>query len=166
MHPQMSFEHCFLQLRMICELIALACLVVHGNVVSKKGNLKKAYKPAEIIHELEKLHASFYPQPGTQVVGRDGKVTEVKNIASGYLTKTELIRLWNQCGGILHRGNLKTLRSRIEPKSFKGVTDWSQKIITLLNHHQIALFNSTSQIWVIMQSKDDGKVHARYFRLV
>lgn len=30
-------EHCYLQLRMCCELIALGCLVAHGDITCRQG---------------------------------------------------------------------------------------------------------------------------------
>jgi hypothetical protein len=36
-HP-LARELCFLQLRMICELIALGCLVAHGDIEATKVN--------------------------------------------------------------------------------------------------------------------------------
>jgi hypothetical protein len=59
-----AFELCFLQLRMTCELIALGCLVAHGDLSAVKSkHLKKAYNPNEIIKELQRLHFDFYPVP-------------------------------------------------------------------------------------------------------
>jgi hypothetical protein len=168
LHPRIAYEHCYLQLRMICETIALSCLVVHGDIpATKQKKLKKAFEPHVIIGELEKLHPKFYPQPGKQIIGKDGKVVKVQDIEDGYLTKADLISLWAKCGDVLHRGSLKNLELRLNKGgSFQKITSWSQKIVTLLNHHQIALFNSTSQIWVIMQSDIDGNPRANLFELV
>jgi hypothetical protein len=40
-------EFCFLQLRMLCELIALGCLTAHGDL--QAGKLKKSHKADQII---------------------------------------------------------------------------------------------------------------------
>ena len=36
---------------------------------------------------------------------------------------------------------------------------WIDKIIKLLNHHQIQTAQPDKQLWVLMHGKDDGKVH-------
>lgn len=57
-------EFCFLQLRMLCELIALGCLTAHGDL--EAGKLKKSHKADQIIRRLEVLHPDFYPKAATQ----------------------------------------------------------------------------------------------------
>ena len=55
-------EFCFLQLRFMCELIALGCLVAHGDI-KQVTKLKKEYAADRIISRLENLHSNFYPTP-------------------------------------------------------------------------------------------------------
>src|ERR1700742_2334885 len=55
-------EFCYLQLRMTCEVIAIACLVIHGNL-KPKPKLFETFKASWIMSELEKLHPRFYPNP-------------------------------------------------------------------------------------------------------
>src|ERR1700692_4768881 len=57
-------EFCFLELRMLCELIALGCLVAHGDIEETKSPaLLKSYNVGNIVKGLEKLHPNFYPSP-------------------------------------------------------------------------------------------------------
>src|ERR1700722_12742109 len=55
-------EYCYLQLRMLCELIALGCLVAHGDITKTKY-FQKAYKADDILQQLERLHPKFYLHP-------------------------------------------------------------------------------------------------------
>ena len=57
-------EYCFLQLRMLCELIALGCLTAHGDL--QTGKLKDEYKADKIIKRLQQLHPDFYPYAATR----------------------------------------------------------------------------------------------------
>ena len=41
-----------------------------------------------------------------------------------------------------------------------------RKICQLLNHHTIQLVDEDSQLWVLMQAMDDGKVHVYEFQAV
>jgi len=108
--PMILGEVCFLQLRMMCELIALSCLLIHGDIPAVRSKkVQKAYLADWIINQLERLHPSFYPQPGEQVHDDEGRVIELKTKINPYLKKEELLRLYASCGGKLHRGNLRNL---------------------------------------------------------
>ena len=52
-HPVIIREFAYLQLRMICELIALGCLVAHGDVPATKSKmLSKVWQADEILKRL------------------------------------------------------------------------------------------------------------------
>jgi hypothetical protein len=156
-----GLELCYLQLRMICELIALACLTAHGDVPATKAKrLTRAYNADQIVKNLERLHASFYPIPGRQIHDSNGKVVEVAKVLEPYLNKNELQLLYGECGDFLHRGNIEQLIKGRKMPEFARVDGWVEKITTLLNHHQIQLFHEAQQLWVIMHASGDGKVHA------
>jgi hypothetical protein len=156
-----GLELCYLQLRMICELIALACLTVHGDVPATKAKrLTKAYNADQIVKNLERLHASFYPIPSRQVHDSNGKVIEVVKVLEPHLNKPELQSLYGECGDFLHRGNVEQIMKGRKMPEFARIDEWLKKITTLLNHHQIQLIDEASQLWVIMHASGDGKVHA------
>ncbi|MGY3584437.1 hypothetical protein ACVIGB_006505 [Bradyrhizobium sp. USDA 4341] len=162
-----SVELAYLQLRMICELIALACLTAHGDVPETKAKrLTKAYNADQIMKALEGLHPGFYPVPGRQVRNDAGKVIEVAPVHDPHLTKKDLQRLYGECGNFLHRGNLEQfMKGRSLPK-LSELEAWIKKVTVLLNHHQIQLIDPDQQLWVIMQAESDGKVHAYEFQKV
>jgi hypothetical protein len=162
--PQgIAVELCYLQLRMVCELIALACLAAHGDIpATRSGKMQKAYAPEKILTELERLHPEFYPVAGKQVRSSTGKPVEVVPIKSGYLTKDDLLTLWAECGDRLHRGSMKNI-DRPFVVDFNRIREWDTTIPILLDHHQIQLRNPIHQLWVIMQAESDGRVHATLF---
>lgn len=158
---QILYENCHLQMRMICELIALGCLLVHGDIEgTQRGRLRKAYAADFILNALEALHPDFYPQPGQQVVV-DGKVKSVEKIKSGFLSKTDLIQLYVRCGQICHRGSARDVLQKFDPAkvSFDEIETHLRAITRLLNHHQIALYDNKNMVWALMQSDKDGKPH-------
>jgi hypothetical protein len=168
-HPKIAYEFCFLQLRMICELIAIACVVAHGDLdVSQSGKMRNEDRVGVILKILEEAHPRFYPQPSRQV--HDTKppiLLRVEEIRTGFLTKDELPKLYALCGDVLHKGKVKRAGTGINQAiSFKEIAAWGGKIATLLNHHQIALHNSTSQVWVLMNAKQDGKVYWSFMQRV
>lgn len=158
-------ETCYLQLRMICELIALGCLVAHGDIpATKRGKLKGAWNADLIVSALGKLHEDFYPRAGKQAVGADGRL-EVIDQTDPHLTKSELQRLYAQAGRVLHRGNVENLRTRRIPGSTE-IQEWANKITALLNHHQITIVDSDLEIWCIMHARSDGRVHTNVMRRI
>jgi hypothetical protein len=137
-------EYCFLQLRMLCELIALGCLVAHGDITKSK-NFQKAWEADKIIKQLEKLHANFYPRPINPTVvppSRDfpGGIT-ITDSTADWLKKEELIKLYARCGSILHKGrlrNLLTIKMNPEENAYQEPIMWGQKILNLLHAHMIS----------------------------
>jgi hypothetical protein len=158
-------ELVYLQLRMICELIALACLTAHGDVPEAKSKrLTKEYNADQIIKALERLHPAFYPMPGRQVRDQAGKVVEIAAVDEPHLTKRDLRRLYGECGDFLHRGNIEQFMKGRSLPEFSHLEAWVKKITSLLNHHQIQLIDMKRQLWVIIQASSDGRVHAFEFQ--
>ena len=157
-----GFELCYVQLRKICEIFSLACLAAHGDIPAVKTKLlQKTYNADLIIKQLANLHPNFYPVPGAQRLDpKTQKPVEVIPITSGFLTKGDLLSLYGECGNYLHRGSIRQLIANREPSlDFKKVKEWTDKIVKLLNHHQIQTIRADEQFWVIMNAKSDGKVH-------
>jgi hypothetical protein len=159
--PQMTaFEFCYLQLQKICEVFALGCLAAHGDIPQVRTQLQSTYNADKIMKQLSRIHSRFYPVPGTQTVDQVTlRPIKVTPITTGFLTKDELLTLYDQCGNYLHRGTIRQLLGKWEPTlDFDQIKISMSKIITLLNHHQIQTSEPDTQIWVLMQG-EDGKVH-------
>lgn len=165
---QMAEEFCYLQLRMICEVIAIACLVMHGNL-KPKAKLLRTHKADWIISELEKLHPDFYPEalePFDDYIGDRPQWTTKK---SGFLSKAELSSLWNRhCGKKLHRGSAENVLKRKADDDFPSkVLDWRIKIVRLLERHTIITPDQNWVCYVAMNSpKVGGNVGCKLFRKI
>jgi hypothetical protein len=146
---QVAYESAYLQLRMICELISIACLVIHGDIPATTQKLKKSWSADEIIKRLSEIHADFYPNP--VYTPPDNKFQMVA-VTEGFLEKSELLLLYGKCGDRLHRGTAKNARNRITPHnvSFVQVQRWRERITKLLSHHWITLYGSSDKIGVQM----------------
>lgn len=162
LNPRIIEEFCYLQLRMICELIALGCLLVHGDIEeTQTSKIQKAYAADWILETLAKLHKNFYPTPGKQITSKDGKGKTIEIIKGGYLTQENLPKLYHKCGAMLHKGNLRTLRKgSIRTPDFASIQRSIDEIMQLLNHHQIQLIAGNEQIWVMMNESTTGRVRA------
>jgi hypothetical protein len=149
---QMVYESCYLQLRMMCELIAISCLVVHGDIpATKTKKMKKTWQADQIMSRLSEIHADFYPRP---VKADESDKFKIGDVKAGYLSKRDLVVLYGKCGDRLHRGTIKDVRHRISQQnaSFSQIQQWRSKIINLLQHHWIKLHDSEDQIGVQMNS--------------
>ena len=123
-------EFCFLELRMLCELIALGCLTAHGDL--KTSKLKQVYEADRIIRRLQKLHPDFFSVGATP--GKAGPVLR----KDGFLTKKDLVKLYWRCGDALHRGSFQALSSRrYSDTDIEEIRTWKQRIEALLNYHAI-----------------------------
>lgn len=151
---RISYEACYLQLRFICESIAIGCLVVNGDILtSKSSKLAKTWEADRLINRLSEIHPDFYPEPVQPDGGNRHKLAKVD---APVLSKDELISLYRKCGGKLHRGALKDLNRSFEAPnlSFVQIQACRNKIVNLLQHHWISVFNSSDKIGVQMGGAD------------
>lgn len=143
-------EFCYLQLRMICELIAMGCLVAHGDI-TEANKLQKEYAADKIMNALEGLHQDFYPKPHKEM--RTGPNSfHLQPLESGFMTKPELISLYRRCGEMLHRGTLRKLLSAKTPiqVDFPEIGQTLDKIHALLNGHRLALIDGRTHFLCTM----------------
>jgi hypothetical protein len=134
------FECQQLQIRMISETIAIACLLVHGDIEGAQSKrLSKAYQADFIINALEKLHPRFYPQPTRQIL-HNGRPVGLEDINEGYLTKADLLKSYRDAATFLHAGSLSEfLANETADSDHEAVRNWVRKLSALLSHHSIFL---------------------------
>jgi hypothetical protein len=132
-------EFCFLQFRMTCELIALACMAAHGDIAD--ANLREQWAADEIMKRLSELHPAFYPQPTIESPGRGPIRAEFSPFNGDYLTKADLIALVGRCGSVLHQGTYKRLLTKKQPikLSHPEIQKLVTKITNLLRFHTVSL---------------------------
>jgi hypothetical protein len=133
-------EFCFLQIRMLCELTALGCLVAHGEIEETK-TLSKTWAADEIVKRLERLHPTFYPYPVVFTNPQPGHWHLEDFPNENYLKQAEFGKLVGITGDILHKGSLSRLakgRNSVECSKERAL-HWGQKIVNLINQHRIGL---------------------------
>jgi hypothetical protein len=156
---QLIREYCFLQLRLICELIALGCTIAHRDI-SATARIRKEYSAEKIMNQLEQLQPDFFPWP-LELLMITSKGFAMKLADETTLTKSELLALYGKCGDVLHRGNLGDFFAgdRLSTSNtYDEVNDWKRKIISLLFNHRIMLAKTKS---VIVCTFDDQKHQVR-----
>jgi hypothetical protein len=150
-------EFCLLQLRMICELIALACLVAHGDI-TKTNRLTREYKADFIVSNLEPLNPDFFPRAVQQVQRGPGRF-ELPPKQSGFLTKPEFLKLYREkFGNALHRGSLKRLLSSKRDRNapLGEIAVLVARIQGLLDHHIITLHGGNFMLACGMVTRETG----------
>jgi hypothetical protein len=167
---QMVREICYLQFRFLCEMVALGCLIIHGDIKRPKS-LSKIYQPGKILTSLERLHNSFYPQRIEVIRDEATKTIQYRARADlPQLSKRELARLWTRSGELLHRGSFNSLREAEEivqslkpidstPEKFPDIFEWSEKIVGLLNCHWITLTENKTGL-VVSLLAEGGRAKA------
>jgi hypothetical protein len=149
-------EFCYLQLRMLCELIGLACLTANGDLLAKhSGKLRDVWQADKIINTLERLNADFYPQASVF------KITQPKNGQPGnvhiderkgdFLSKKELLRLYSRVSpNHLHRGSIADLLPvKSVPPGNADIVQFHNKMVNLLSQHTIMSYNRR-KYWICM----------------
>ncbi|MGA2079816.1 MAG: hypothetical protein ABSH53_04280 [Holophaga sp.] len=154
--PPFLREISYLQLRMMCELVAIGCISAHGDLESTKSNsIQKEYAADKIIKRLEKLHPDFYPHP-VKLTINTGNVN-MERVEAGHLSKAELINLYHECGEKLHRGKLgsfKTTSDKMKQPDLSDVFEWGRKFIALLNQHHIASKDNLSHYVCVLNYQE------------
>lgn len=157
-HGQLIREVSYLQFRLISELIALGCLVAHGDVTAKT-KLDDEYAADKITTLLFKLHPTFYPIPHDYVQVGPGR-HHFADVTEPYLTRDQLKVLYVKTGDILHKGKLKKWIANRSPglNDYPEIEAWRRKIVRLLAIHRLPMIDGNRQVLCFLTDSTTGKV--------
>jgi hypothetical protein len=135
---QLAREICFIQLRMIFEIVSIAILVIHRDHHDIK-RLEKEWNANNIMPAVEKLNPNFFPHTVSMPM-KDGSPLQVIDIEPHPLTKDGFLMLYGQCGNELHRGTLRklTILPKKELIEFADIAKITQSVADLLKQHRIS----------------------------
>lgn len=154
-YPMTNIESIYLQIRKILELLALGSLVANKTLYSKHNEMfAKHYDARKILRSLEKINTDFYPRPIKETPSSTpGVKTELLDISDGYLTKTDFIKLYEKCGGLMHAANPYGPDKDISYYE-RNIDEWLKKIVKLLNCHMIKI---AGENWFyLIHMKEEG----------
>jgi hypothetical protein len=153
-------EHCFCQLRMICETLAIGCLVIH-NQTSEVKAFEKLWNAKDIMDRLEVLNPFSFPKPVRITRYPDGAPIgfDVIPITPPSLTKDSFLTLYGRCGDALHRGHLRKIATNIPlaPVSLQEIGEAVNNVMNLLRAHQISSADYTHHFICVMENTPGGK---------
>lgn len=108
-NPQLFlYELCQVQVRKICEIIAIGCLAVHDEFSEITENDISQWRASKIISKLERLNAKYFPE-AIHINQDNSSKMIIYTLKNSYLTKDELLRIHGSSGDNLHRGSLAKL---------------------------------------------------------
>ena len=148
-------EFCYLQLRILCEQIAIGCLIAHGEIKNNKA--LKAWRVPDIMKALENLDENYFPTG--IVLTSDGKSADAVLNTNLQITKVELSKLWEKSGQLLHRGTaLSVMQShnKVLNVNLDIVILWAQKISNLLSQHTIPTADKRYILIAALSSGEHG----------
>jgi hypothetical protein len=161
--PQLSerlkADFCVLQIRFICESIALGCLAAHGDYTeTHTTKFRDQWRANEIMRRLSDLNPTFFPIAMTQKIISEGQFHLEPR--SGALTKDEFVRLYGRCGDYLHIGTFSDL---LEDKKssfpMPEIVDSGRRLNELLSIHTIMLLDETKVIGCVLRNRaQNGRV--------
>jgi hypothetical protein len=141
--PPYAREYSYLQFRRMCELIALGCLQLHGDLPqAQTQSAKKEWNAEKIMGMLHRSYPHSFPQAVVRELTAHGLNIQV-NTKPGALTREEFKALYSECGEVLHRGTIRSLQTTdsFKDADYQKVLDWQRKIVDLMNEHFIGRAN-------------------------
>ncbi|WP_157288563.1 hypothetical protein [Uliginosibacterium gangwonense] len=156
--PPYAREYCYLQFRRICELVALGCLQLHGDLPAARSSAaKKEWNAERIMKLLQRNHPHSFPQSLTRTKTDGGWHLEA-NSKPNALTFTEFKVLYNKCGEVLHRGTIRTIETEapIGKLDYDEVILWSHKLVDLLNEHVVARADGKGLYHISLKTDSGG----------
>ena len=157
-------EFCYGQLRFLCELIALSCLVAHGDIpATHSKRIGRKWSAQEIMDELAKLREHFYPIAVHLTPPLPGKLArDLEGINPPPFPKEALLELYGKCHSMTHRGNVEKLIKSATPidmdTKFAEIISWAQKIHDQLAVHLVPVSrNGEKLMFCILRNKDDNE---------
>ena len=149
-------EYCYLQFRRMCELVALGCLQLHGDIPAVRTNaLKKEWNADKIMQRLHKSHPHAFPQSVVRTL-ENGIWHFEGNSLPNALTLKEFKALYQECGGVLHRGTIKSIEAEgpLAQEDFEKVVRWQNKVVDLMNQHIIARKTDKGMYLISLKSEN------------
>lgn len=132
-------EFCFLQIRLICEGLALAALSVHHDLPgAHTSRILKEWRAGDLFDRLSLINPHCFPTPvrATQGAGQ----LHFADVPGPHLDRAGLSEIYDYCGHILHRGGLKNyLAGKRKSASVERIHRFLEDINNLLGEHVVLL---------------------------
>ena len=162
-HPNAwrNVEFCYLQIRKICECIALSILAAHGGAAEiLTEDLRKEWNAGAIFGRLKSLNPNFMPRSAQFEVSDTGVHHAIPRKVNP--TADELILMYNQCGEQLHIGSLKSLIREKQPFLVEQVMNFNNRVVGWLESHLIFLPEYDSVLICALRASPSEEVRCHF----
>lgn len=162
--PVYAREFSYLQFRRMCELIALGCLQLHGDLpITQTQSAQKEWHAEKIMKLLHKSYPHSFPQPINREVTPDG-INIRANEKPNALTLDLFKALYNECGEVLHVGTIRSLKTAqpLKTADFEKILDWQRRIVHLMNEHIVGRAHDKG-FYMISLRTDSGYPECTFF---
>lgn len=149
-------EFGYLQMRYICELIALSSLAVH-EPHGLNAKLYKSWHAGNTFRDLQALNQNCFPLP--VIMNRNPAGIQFQIVPENAMTIEDIQDIYNKCGEVLHRGVIKHLiRGDGKTYDVDKLNEWAGKIVRLLQHHAMMILDKGQVFLVNWNGGHDGSV--------
>jgi hypothetical protein len=154
-----TIESICLQLRKVLEHVAFSSLILHKREYEEiRNDIKRDWHATRILKKVQDINPYYYPIPLN-----DPEHGDLVYMKSGYLTKKQFTKLYDECGAILHARNPFTRRSKPMP-FYKRVPDHLSRIRNLLSRHKITFQGSAKVVFVQVPFNSEEPIQVSYGR--
>jgi len=153
--PPYAREYAYFQFRRMCELIALGCLQLHGDLPAAQAqSSKKEWNAEKIMNLLHRNHPHSFPQSVVRTKTENGWQIQA-NSKPNALTRDEFKALYVECGHVLHRGTIRTveLTRDFTESDYQKAVEWQSKIVDLMNEHLISRSNGKGMYMISLRTE-------------
>ena len=155
--PAYAREYAYLQFRRMCELVALGCLQLHGDLpLTRTSSAQKEWNADKIMRMLHGAHPHAFPQCAVQERDEQNKRVVLRaNSKPNALKLQEFRRLYAECGEVLHRGTIRSLEASpaLSEGDYQRVMDWHRKLVDLMNQHIISRASGQSMYFTSLRTE-------------
>jgi hypothetical protein len=154
------------QFRKVLELVAFGSLVANEKVYrTMHADFAKEWNAKKLLAKLGKLNLDFYPIPVKQVQPeKPGMLLRHEKVTQGYLSKKTFIDAYQQCSELIHTTNPYSKKSHFDPKVYsKTFFEWRNEIVSLLNLHELRLYNDPGMAACSMNAGGTNQVQVYRF---
>jgi hypothetical protein len=153
----LNIEFSYLQVRFVCELVALAALAAHRSYGLKKELLDK-WHADEIFAALEEINEHCFPVPTSSEWTSESHLHFTPQPDRG-ISRHQLKEIYGRCGDNLHRGFLRhALTGKHKLYNVDDLLGWFLQLQATLGEHLIVFPDQRRTLMVNLTGGADGSV--------
>jgi len=153
----LNAEFGFFQVRLVCELVALAVVIAHDELPEGISPFLKEYRADAIFHRLAAINEDSFPAPVEVETDNAANAAKVFFTGNTAVDRVELRKIYTDCDNYLHRGRLKNvLASPSKVYPIAKLERWTERLVNLLKWHVIVLPHANRSLLVQLKSSETG----------